>query len=141
MIDHIAYRISHIDTIQFATFPDNFINGKDVVINTSCGYNVKSDINQVRNIVEVSYNQNDKLLLVAQIACYFSIAEDGMEAIIKEGRIPVDFLRYMGSLSIGVMRGVIHAKTEGTVLNPIVMPPVDLADTIKDDLILSSINK
>lgn len=139
MIDYITYRISRIETIQFATFPANFINGKDVAINTSCSYNVKSDINQVRNIIDVSYNQDDKLLLVAQIACYYDIAEDGMKEIVKEGRIPVDFLRYMGSLSIGAMRGVIHAKTEGTVLNPIVMPPINLADTIKDDLILSSI--
>lgn len=101
MIDYISYRISRIETLQFATFPDNYINGKDVVINTSCSYNAKSDMNQVRNIIDVSYSRNDKLLLVARIACHYDIAEDGMEAIMEEGRIPVDFLRYMGSLSIG----------------------------------------
>ncbi len=74
------------------------------------------------------------LLLVAQLACYYDIAPEGFKAIREEGIIPVDFLRYMGSVSVGTIRGVIHAKTEGTVLNPVVMPPVNLEEMIQTDL-------
>ena len=136
MIQSIPYRISHIETIQFAIFPDNFVNGQEVMVNTNCGYNVRSDLNQVRNVISVNYIQNEKLLLVVQLACYYDIAAEGFEAIKKEGKIPVDFLRYMGSISVGTMRGVIHAKTEGTVLNPVVMPPINLEDMIKNDLLI-----
>lgn len=136
MIQSIPYRISHIETIQFAIFPDNFVNGQEVMVNTNCGYNVRSDLNQVRNVISVNYIQDEKLLLVVQLACYYDIAPEGFEAIKKEGKIPVDFLRYMGSISVGTMRGVIHAKTEGTVLNPVVMPPINLEDMIKNDLLI-----
>ncbi|MGN1217238.1 MAG: hypothetical protein ACI4TD_04595 [Phocaeicola sp.] len=137
MIQSIPYRISHIETVQFAIFPDNYVNGKEVMVNTNCGYNVRSDIGQVRNIISVNYTQNDKLLLVVQLACYYDIAPEGVTAIKEEGKIPVDFLRYMGSLSIGAIRGVIHAKTEGTVLNPVILPPVNLEGMVKNDLVLS----
>lgn len=130
----IPYRISHIETVQFAVFPENFVNGAEVMVNTNCGYNVRSDLHQVRNIISVNYIQNEKLLLVAQLACYYDIAPDGFKAIKEEGKIPVDFLRYMGSISVGTIRGVIHAKTEGTVLNPVVMPPVNLEEMITGDL-------
>ncbi|NLZ51165.1 MAG: hypothetical protein GX899_05630 [Rikenellaceae bacterium] len=140
MIRTIPYKISHIETVQFAIFPDNLVNGQDVLVNTNCGYNVSSDLNQVRNVISVNYTQNEKLLMVVQLACYYDIAPEGVEAIKSEGKIPVDFLRYMGSISIGTIRGVIHAKTEGTVLNPVVMPPVNLEEMIENDLVLSETN-
>lgn len=121
--------------MQFAIFPDNYVNGQDVVVNTNCGFNLKSDFSQVRNIISINYMQNDKLLIVAQLACCFDIADAGVASIKSERRIPVDFLRYIGTVSIGAMRGVIHAKTEGTVLNPVVMPPVNLEDLVKEDLV------
>ena len=134
MIQSIPYRISHIETVQFAVFPDVFVNGQEVLISTNCSFNVRTDLHQVRNIISVSFTQNDNLLLVTQLACYYDIAPEGFKAIRKEGIIPVDFLRYMGSVSVGTIRGVIHAKTEGTVLNPVVMPPVNLEEMIQTDL-------
>lgn len=139
MIESIPYRISHIETVQFATFPDNFINGDEVLVNTNCGFNIRSDFNQVRNVISVNYTQDEKLLMVVQLACYYDIAPEGVEAIKNEGKVPVDFLRYMGSISVGTIRGVIHAKTEGTVLNPVVMPPVNLEEMVKNDMMLSEV--
>lgn len=138
MITSIPYRISHIETMQFALFPDNFDNGKEVMVNTNCGFSVRQDLNQVKNIIGVNYIQNDKLLLVIQLACYYDIAEEGFNEIKKEGRIPVDFLRYMGTISVGITRGAIHAKTEGTVLNPVVMPPINLEEMLKNDLLIDA---
>jgi len=140
MIHSIPYKISHIETTQFAIFPDNYINGQQVLVNTNCGYNVRSDLNQVRNVISVNYTQNEKLLLVVQLTCYYDIAPEGVDSIKAEGKVPVDFLRYMGSISIGAIRGVIHTKSEGTVLNPVVMPPVNLEEMVQNDLMLSELN-
>ncbi|MBQ0093197.1 MAG: hypothetical protein KBS36_00980 [Bacteroidales bacterium] len=75
--------------------------------------------------------------MVAELACYYDIAPEGVESIKAEGKIPVDFLRYMGAISVGTIRGLIHAKTEGTVLNPVVLPPVNLEEAIQNDMSLS----
>ena len=42
----------------------------------------------------------------------------------------------MGSISVGTLRGIIHTKTEGTVLNTIVLPPINLDEIINKDLVL-----
>ena len=140
MIKSIPYRISRIESVQFALFPDNFQNGQEVRVNTNFGYNVRSDVQQVRNVINVKYLQEDKLLLVAELACYYDIAPEGVESIKAEGKIPVDFLRYMGAISAGTIRGLIHAKTEGTVLNPVVLPPVNLEEAIQNDMALPEKN-
>lgn len=141
MIKSIPYCISRIETIQFALFPDNFQNGQEVSVNTNCGYIVRSDIQQVRNVINVNYMQDDKFLMIAELACYYDIAPEGVEAIRAEGKIPVDFLRYMGSISVGTIRGLIHAKTEGTVLSPVVLPPVNLEEAIQNDMELPDMNQ
>ena len=52
----------------------------------------------------------------------------------KSWIIPVDFLRYMGTIVVGTARGVLHTKTEGTVLNAYVLPPINVMELVKEDL-------
>lgn len=139
MIKSIPYRIERIENVQFAMFPHDFQNGQEVNVQTNCGYNVRSDLRQIRNVISVKFVQGDKLLLIAELACYYNVAPKGAEIIKTDGKVSVEFLRYMGSISVGVIRGVIHAKTEGTVLNPIVLPPVNLEEAIKSDMDLPEV--
>lgn len=76
-------------------------------------------------------------MLILELACVFDIASDGMEELKRESKIPKGFLQYMASIVVGTARGVIHAKTEGTLLNPVVLPPINLVELIKDDISLS----
>ena len=134
----INYVIKRLETLQFAMFPDRFVNGKDVEIRSGFGFDVKNDYSTIRHIVDFEFYQDEELILTLKIACYFELAPETQKEIEKEQVIPVDFLRYMGTISVGLARGVIHAKTEGTVLNSVVLPPINLVDAIKEDLILKS---
>ena len=44
----------------------------------------------------------------------------------------------MATIVVGTVRGIIHAKTEGTVLNAIVLPPINLTEIIKDDILIEN---
>jgi len=133
----IPYRISHIETKQFAIFPDKFINGDIVNINTKYNFNLRSDCAQVRCASTIQFVQKEQLILVLEIVCYFDIALEGVEFIKEQNNVPVEFLRYMATIVIGTARGVIHAKTEGTVLNSVVLPPINLVDAIRDELVIN----
>lgn len=130
----IPYRISHIETKQFAFFPDQFVNGKEVNIAAQTEFAYKTDLSGIRNMLMIQYTQDEHLLLILQLNCFFEIAPEGITAIKGEGKIPVDFLRYMATISVGAARGVIHAKTEGSVLNPVVLSPINLVEMIKEDM-------
>ena len=130
----IPYRISRIETAQFALFPDKYVNGEEVMVNTNLTFNYNNDLSLIRNILTINYSQGENLLLILQLNCYFNILPEGTETIKAEGYISVDFMRYMGTISVGTARGVIHAKTESTVLNAIVLPPINLVEVLKEDL-------
>ena len=130
----IPYRIFRIETKQFAIFPELFENGAEVNVNSSYGFALGQDVSTVRCASRFNYIQGDKTLLILELHVDFQIAEEGISEIKKKGVIPVDFLRYMATIVVGTARGVIHAKTAGTVLNPIVLPPINLVETIKEDM-------
>lgn len=137
----IPYRIVKIENSQFAVFPEKFDNGKPVKVETSFQFATSADTSVVKCVTFIHYLQNENVLLLLENATYFSIAPEGIAAIRKEGRIPVDFLRYMATIAVGTVRGIIHAKTEGLVFNAIVLPPINLVEIIKNDLVVEAESK
>ena len=129
----IPFRISLIKTLQFAMFPDFLVNGDKVIITSEFNFSVNKPLSSVRCISKFNYTQNEKLLLTIEIACFFDISEDGTKELKQQGKLSVDFLRYLATISTGTARGIICAKTEGTVLNSVVLPPINLVDAIKTD--------
>lgn len=130
----IPYRIKRIQTLQFAFSADKY----NSTIKTECSVEVvfaySINLDEIRCTMTFSYLQQEVSLLTAEIQGSFEIAKDGAEKLKKAREIPVDFLQYMASIVTGTARGIIHAKTEGTVLNAIVLPPINLTEYIKEPL-------
>lgn len=138
----IPYRLSKIETKQFAMFPDKF-TGEKVVVNTELSFTASTDRKNIRSIVTLKYQREESLLMILELACYFDIAPEGWDEI-KDGnqwKVPVDFLRYMGTIVVGTARGVLYAKTEGTALNASILPPINLVELIKDDYVVTDKSK
>lgn len=132
----IPYSISQIKTPQFAIFPDKFVNGEKTAMKVSVSFGIPKDLQQIKCNLDIQFLQGDTLLLTTVIECYFHISPEGIENIRKAGNIEKDFLRYMGTIAVGTARGVIAAKTENTILNGLVLPPINLVNLIKDDMVL-----
>ena len=127
----IPYKIGQIKISQFAIFPDKYINGEEVQIHASFSFGHSVTLDSIRCTAAFSFLQKEELLLTSETQCFFDIAPEGIEQLRKEHEIPVDFLRYMASIVTGTVRGIIHAKTEGTVLNAIILPPINLVNMIE----------
>ena len=134
----IPYRIVKIENNQFALFPEKYINGQEVKINISFNFAYSSDLKMIRCISKIDYLQSESVLLILENTTFFSIAPEGTASIQKDGKVPVDFLRYMATIAVGTARGIIHAKTEGSVLNSVVLPPINLEEIIKDDMVINN---
>ena len=132
----IPYKIARLETRQFAIFPEKFNNQEDAGVSSAFEYSINTEKTVIRCRSTFHYVQGENVLMVLEMTAIFSIAPEGMEEIQKNGSIPVDFLRYMGTIVVGAARGVIHTKTEGTVLNAVVLPPINLMEIIKEDLVV-----
>lgn len=130
----IPYRISGIKTTQFALFPEKFINGREITVQTSFTFGYSEGLDSIRCISNFEYIQDEDILMISEIQCTFDISPEGSAELIELRKVPVDFLRYMATIATGTARGIIHAKSEGTILSAIILPPINLIEAIKDDL-------
>ena len=133
----IPFRIRQIKTQQFAMFPEILTEINEVTIESQFGFGINKNATDVRCTTKISYRQDEKLLLFTEVLCFFSVMEDGSKQILTQGKIDVGFLRYLATIATGTVRGIIHTKTEDTALNPVVLPPINLVEVIKEDFIFS----
>lgn len=132
---NIPFRIRQIKTQQFAMFPDLFVSGKEVTVESEFSFGVNNNVTDIRCVTKFSYIQEGKLLLTTEIHTFFAVSEEGGKQISEQGRLEVGFLRYLATIATGTARGIIHTKTENTSLNPVVLPPINLVSAIKDDFV------
>lgn len=50
--------------------------------------------------------------------------------------LPKDFVVHLDSLAVGIARGVLSAKTEGTQFNGYMLPLINISNIVKDDVII-----
>lgn len=131
----IPFRIRQIKTQQFAMFPDLLVNGKEVTVDSEFSFGVNTEVKNILCVTKLSYRQDENLLLTTEVHCIFDIREDGVNQLKEQGRVGVDFLRYLATIATGTVRGIIHTKTENTVLNSVVVPPINLVEAIKEDFV------
>ena len=131
----IPFRIRQIKTQQFAMFPDLLVNGKEVTVDSEFSFGVNTEVKNILCVTKLSYRQDENLLLTTEVHCIFDIREDGTNQLKEQGRIVVDFLRYLATIATGTVRGIVHTKTENTVLNSVVVPPINIVEAIKEDFV------
>lgn len=81
------------------------------------------------------FKQKDTLISSLTVYCYFMIDDEYVKSNTRDGKMVVDkdFLCYLATISVGTARGIQHAKTQGTILNSLVIPPINLMSIgIKD---------
>ena len=118
-----------MELVQFATFEDCYVeNDEDIEIANKFQFLYNFDENVMCCTASVTMSKENRIFLKADLASYFGI-EPGSAENLKENEdfiAPAELLAQFASLTYGSIRGVIFAKTMGTALNNIVLPPNDV---------------
>jgi hypothetical protein len=81
-------------------------------------------------------------LLILECGCHFALTEATWEQCRNSDnqvKIPKELLTHLAVIALGTARGVLHAKTEGTLFNHHIMPVLNLTEVFKDDLLLNPV--
>lgn len=139
----IRFRMFRIQTEQFAIIeeflPDNENLGFEIGLNfryADLGKRIACAMT-----FELYYLQ--KKVLILQVSCEFEIHEDDWDSLCKGDSvtIPKNTLEFFAIHTIGTARGILHCKTEGTSLNGIIIPPINVAEIIDKDIVINIKNK
>lgn len=135
----VRYKLIDIDDSQFALFPDNYVEDKDVVVGAIMNVASNNEGTSLKCDSRLELKQDDKLIIVSEIACKYSITKDSWEDVEEnKKKLPSGFIRHLASIAIGTQRGIIIARTKDSSIHKIIVPPIDLTEVVKEDFIMDS---
>jgi hypothetical protein len=134
MEEKVGFALLGLKTEQFATFEENFSQKKTTNLTTGLEFIISKE-KQIAVFIAITFEQTKKAFLKIQISCHFGIAPESWDKFCLGSKIvfPKDFMAHITMLTIGSARGVLHAKTEGTIFNKFLLPTIDVTALIKED--------
>lgn len=128
----IQFALIGIHTLEFAIIKELYSNDNpNVEIGINAEFGIKSLAEyEIMCAPEVSFLQEGKPFLKIKVACYFSIKSEQWKKYIQEESqsiiFPKGFTDHLLMIATGTLRGVLHARTEGTVFNQYLLPTIDV---------------
>ena len=134
----IQFRMSRISVEQFAILVEEAPQA-EVVVDTDVSFGVLPNKNIVAVKFNISFTHEEKKLLVMELHCYFNVHPEDWKSFEKENKvvIPKDLLAHFAMHTVGTARGVLFCKTEGTLYNQFIIPPMNVAEKIPEDIVIS----
>ncbi len=133
----IRFRMVRINVDQFALLVDKAPDeGLSYTVNL--GFKGAANANRLSCEFAVEFAHNNRPIIKLGIMCEFDIHPEDWDKCIKDNVLTIskNDLGFLGSQTVGVARGVMHCKTEGTNFWNFILPPIDLTKIINEDLVI-----
>lgn len=132
----INFSLLKIKTEQFAIFEENFNKNEVINLITNLSFGLNSNDKVFLVTPKYTFENEGKPFMAIQISCFFKIEDTTWDSfkIKKKIIFPKDFVAHMAMITVGTSRGILHTKTEGTVFNEFVLPPMNVAEMVGEDV-------
>ena len=137
----IGFTLMKITTEQFALIQDSFTEGAPIRIRTNIRFGVENITKMIAVFASFTYESNEKPFIIIEAGCHFQINEDAWNDMFSQDEnaltVARGFMSHLTVLTVGTVRGILHAKTESTPFNRFVLPTINITELIKDDVIIA----
>jgi len=133
----INFGLLKIKTEQFAIFEENFNKNEVINLNTNLSFGLNSNDKVFLITPKYTFENESKPFMAIQISCYFKIEDVTWNSFMIKKQIvfPKDFVAHMAMITVGTSRGILHTKTEGTIFNEFILPPMNVAEMVGEDVL------
>lgn len=137
-MDKIPFRIFKIENEPIELHADIVDQSSDMEFGFQVSFNGDLKNRIIGCKTEYTFKQKDRIISALTVYCYFMIEDGFVKSKIENDKLlfSKEFLRYLATISVGTARGIQHAKTQGTILNNIVIPPINLMEVDIQDFML-----
>jgi hypothetical protein len=133
----IGFLLKRIATEQFAMIEQGYAKGESVAFKTGIQFAVDREEQIVGVFVQVSFLQKENPFLLLEVVVEFEIHEEAWNSFLHEAEnqlvVPQSFLTHLTMISVGTVRGILHAKTENTDFNRFIVPTINVAERVNKD--------
>lgn len=133
----VGFALKGIKTEQFAIFEENYSPKKETSLGTELQFKLDQNNKQIAVFLGFEFLQAKKVFLKIQVSCHFKIEESSWNSLIQENKliVPKGFLAHLAMITTGTSRGVLFAKTEATPFSTFIVPTLNVAEMIKEDVL------
>lgn len=137
--NNIGFGIMQIATEEFAMLPELPKADEASHIHHELIFGLAKDQRQiyVRKYARFEKEDGNPFIVIA-VACTFEIQLESWLKLVSldfdRVTIPRDFAIHLAMVTVGTLRGVLHAKTENTSYNRFLFPPFNVVDLVPEIL-------
>jgi hypothetical protein len=132
----IGFTLAKINTMQFATIDMQIEDQAEIDIRANIDFGVSNDNQRGVCITKFEFQHESKPIIILEVNCEFQFNDETWESLSgkTEIELPTALLQHLAVLTIGTIRGILHAKTENTAYNKYYLPTLNVTEMIKEDL-------
>lgn len=139
--DPIKFSLKKIVPKEFAILEDVNFNEKNLKYSLFVKFGLDKEGKRIQPIIELEFKTLDRPLLVFKIGAIFQIEEESWNDYIKQidgFKISKNFAVCVLGILLGLARGVLFCKTEGTSWQQYFIPLSQTSKLIKEDIVFES---
>ena len=136
----IPFSLIGIQTLEFAMIKELFSDDDpniELGINAEFGI-ASTEEHEMVCAPEVSFLQKGLPFLKLKVACFFEIKPEQWNKYVQTDSqsivFPKGFTDHLLMIATGTLRGVLHAKTEGTIFNQFRLPTINVTALTESDI-------
>lgn len=139
----IKFRLVRLKTDQFGILRDMYSPDARVGVYTklSFGAEEKDKIVAVSALFRFESNDKQAPFIILETKAYFNIEPESWESMYDADAntlsLEKGFARHLSVIVVGTSRGILHTKTEGTDLNQVILPLINVEEILKEDVIIN----
>ncbi|MBC7000701.1 hypothetical protein [Cytophaga sp. FL35] len=139
----LGFAFVGLKTISFAKIETAYKKTGEIDLITNLGFGIDVDDHTITCTTKSSFEKKkNQPFLIIELQGFFEIKKDDFNKKVKQPDgsylISQSLATHFAVLMFGSARGVLHAKTEGTIFNQYLLPTMDVKNMIQEDLILNS---
>ena len=134
---NIRFKLRNIITEQFATFEiDKIPETHDLKSELQFAVNTENKVVSCK--MNFQFLHQNSPLVTLKVVCNFDVEPKSWEKdLMTTDKIilPKHFLEHLCAVTVGTARGVLHAKTENTHFNRLMIPTFNVSNLVEKDVV------
>ncbi|HVV03519.1 MAG TPA: hypothetical protein VHC96_04815 [Puia sp.] len=137
-LQNIRFNWTKIITDEFAVL-EKFDKDQMIHMSINVAFAISHSESKIAVQPKCIFIQDDKTKMVIAATGHFLIDRSDWDAMIDKEKktmtLAVLPAQHLASLMVGTLRGILHTKTEGQVDAAIIIPPVNITDIVKENIV------
>jgi len=139
----IKFRLVRLKTDQFGILKDMYRPDAPVGVYTKLSFGAEEKDKIVAISASFRFESDDKQapFIILETKAYFNIEPESWESMYDAEAntlsLEKGFARHLSVIVVGTSRGILHARTEGTDMNHVILPLINVEEIINEDIIIN----